>query len=242
MHLGLRKPVIFLSVLIFLMGWLHVGFCRSFKADITRQIQDLRDDITKIEDALKNLRRRSCPAAYVRFKRSCFRFIMDEKHKAVWAEAEQFCLSEGGHLVSVDSKRKYKFIKKYLLKNFKAYFNSGEPALLYTGLIYTNQNAKLPFDPFGPSHSMGKEANGFRWTGTGLRPGAESNAKWKPNYSSTNRSPDAWLSCVVIEFNPKSSAGVLLWRGHTCSSKKNSFICEVRLPRSGENQGCLEWK
>ncbi|GFR90428.1 lectin C-type domain containing protein [Elysia marginata] len=210
-------------ILLDIMG----GSCRpnSFREMVSRQINELKAEVNDINSALKNHRRRSCPAAYIRYKRSCFRFVMDEKHKAYWASADQYCLSEGGHLVTVDSKRKYKFIKKYLLKNFKAYFSSGGGALLYTGLIYTDRDAKLPIDLSGPT---AEDADAFRWTATGREP-ERNRSSWN-NFPRNNQGPGVFLSCVMLEFDPKSSAGVILWRAHTCSSEKHSFICEVRLP------------
>ncbi|RUS72029.1 hypothetical protein EGW08_020213 [Elysia chlorotica] len=223
---------VFLSVFIItLVCWSREGFCSSYKGNIAKQLKSIRTDLNKVTRELNRQRQISCPGGYVRFGYSCFRFFMDEKHKSVWADAEQTCLSDGGHLVSVEHKRYYKFIKKYLKRNFKSYYTSGAGALLYTGLIYTNHHAKLPFDPLGPVNTTVRDADGFRWTATGLAPGEGTKSKWKPNIPTSNIAPGAkYVSCVVLDFNPKSPAGLLVWRAHSCSSEKLRFICEVRLP------------
>lgn len=220
---------------MFMVVYILIGFSKArprSELDVSRQkkiIKKLWEDVASIKSTLRAQTRKSCPSGYVRFKRSCFRFLMDEVHKATWAASEQYCLSQGGHLVTVDSARKEKFIKKYLRKNFKAYSSSQGGTLLYTGLIYTNEDARLPLDPLGPLSTTVKDANGFRWTATGRAPGEGSN--WRPDFSTNIKSPDEWHSCIVLKFDPKSSVAVFWWRGYTCSNEKHNFICEVRLPK-----------
>ncbi|GFO06535.1 macrophage mannose receptor 1 [Plakobranchus ocellatus] len=195
--------------------------------NISLEISTLKKSVLNLQHAVRKLKQRSCPAGYIRFKTSCLKFVMSDELKKNWYDAEQFCLSEGGHLLTVDYHDKKRFVNRYMQKNLKAHFLRREDVLLYTGLIYTDKKSRIPFDLGVHWVNQYSYADAFRWTATQLKPGEHKT--YKPKTTLSIESPDKFLSCAMLELVQKGRKYKLYWRTHTCD-EKHYFICDVRFP------------
>ncbi|XP_059140725.1 uncharacterized protein LOC131928667 [Physella acuta] len=162
---------------------------------------------------------------------TCFRFVMSKRSRSSWADAQDECLDWGGNLVTIDDKKKEKFIRQHLRNNFRHI----EVLKLFTGLIYTDALARAPYDPRNINHSQ--QGDSLRWTltkqavvtrqfNTTINVG-----KYHPvidGLPGNPLSPASFLACVVLVWEPNANAE-LSWRFESCSEEKLNFICEVRI-------------
>ncbi len=72
----------------------------------------------------------SCGNGYSEYSGSCYKY---HEYYVTWQDAENQCVSEGGHLVSITSENEMKFINNWISIWYSAY-NLGYDGTVWTGL------------------------------------------------------------------------------------------------------------
>lgn len=184
-------------------------------------VDDLESRVRKLEKG--QCQRQTCPPSYVKHSLSCLQFVMGRENAKNWTGARRACQAAGANLVTINTKSKETFIARYIKNNF----GQRHPVDLYTGLIYTNAEARDPYilDPILGSST----GDSLRWTATKEAVGA---ARWSPDKIQGDKEGPNLIrqSCVIIRWTPDTKSK-LIWRYHVCRYSELAYICEIRLKR-----------
>ncbi|CAG5121528.1 unnamed protein product [Candidula unifasciata] len=230
---------------------LQVGICQVLIWLIVLQLVLCREQCcVKLEKKMRRViketcsckRKLECPFGFIRFKGVCYWFIMGDYEVRDWWRARNICRNHGGNLVTVNDKRREVFIHNYLKANFQ---NIGSPVKIFTGLIYTDDEAENPYVVLHRESSA--VGNQVRWSSNkefvnwpvNVTTPIGNRAKWSPDIQGEVHGPGSqlYLSCVVLIWDPRARSK-LTWRFNDCGEKNLTLICEVRLgePKSARLQ------